>query len=289
MNHSSKEEENMRHTSLLVLMGLVITSLVLNACGGNVPSTPTTATSGAFTMPDLGGREITVAVDPSYLPFSYICPGAEAPKGWDFDALSEICKRLNCKVIALNAQEIAWFDLITAVADGQFDVAGDGTTITDERKRILDFSDGYMEVDQVLMVTIDETSISSSSDLKNNPSFIVGTQIATTNYDEAVKLVGKERVIAYNTFDGAVAALIAKKIDAVVIDDIAGDSYVTVNPGKIRLLTEVLVKDQLGFIFPKGSKLVQPFNIALAAMRADGTLDKLAKKWFGPDFKNSCE
>ena len=62
----------MKHTSLLVLFGLVITSLVLNACGGNVPFTPTTVPAFALTMPDLGGREITVAVDPSYLPFSYI-------------------------------------------------------------------------------------------------------------------------------------------------------------------------------------------------------------------------
>ena len=278
----------MRHTSLLVLMGLVITSLVLNACGGNVLSTPTTVPAGAFAMPDLGGREITVAVDPSYLPFSYICPNAEEPKGWDFDALAEICKRLNCKVIALNAQEIAWFDLIAAVADGQFDVAGDGTTITDDRKRILDFSDGYMEVDQILMVNSAETRITLDA-IKNDPSFKVGTQIATTNYDEAVRLVGKDRAIAFDTFDQAVAGLISGEINAVVMDDIAGKSYLEMNPGKVKLLPLVLVKDQLGFIFPKGSKLVEPFNMALAQMRSDGTLDRLAQKWFGPDFKNPCE
>jgi hypothetical protein len=59
----------MKHTSLLIPIGLVITSLVLNACGGNVPSAPTTVPAGVTTMPDLGGRDITVAVDPSYLPY----------------------------------------------------------------------------------------------------------------------------------------------------------------------------------------------------------------------------
>lgn len=279
----------MKHTSLLVVIGLVITSLVLNACVANVPATPTPIPSGPVSMPDLEGRTVTAAVDPSYLPFSYICPNANEPVGWDFDALAEICSRLNCKLVALNAQEIAWFNLVAAVAEGQFDVAGDGITITEDRKKILDFSDGYMEVDQVLMVTTDETRFGSANDLKNNPALKVGTQIATTNYDEAVILVGKERVIPFNTFDEAVAALISKQVDAVVIDDIAGDSYVAVNPGKIKLLPDILVKDQLGFIFPKGSKLVGPFNIALAAMRKDGTLDKLAQKWFGPEFKNPCE
>jgi len=279
----------MKHTSLLVIIGLVITSLVLNACVANVPATQTPIPSGPVSMPDLEGRTVTAAVDPSYLPFSYICPNANEPVGWDFDALAEICSRLNCKLVALNAQEIAWFNLVAAVAEGQFDVAGDGITITEDRKKILDFSDGYMEVDQVLMVTTDETRFGSANDLKNNPALKVGTQIATTNYDEAVILVGKERVIPFNTFDAAVAALISKQVDAVVIDDIAGDSYVAVNPGKIKLLPDILVKDQLGFIFPKGSKLVGPFNIALAAMRKDGTLDKLAQKWFGPEFKNPCE
>ena len=74
-----------------------------------------------------------------------------------------------------------------------------------------------------------------------------------------------------------------------VMDDIAGKSYLAMNPGKVKLLPQVLVKDQLGFIFPKGSKLVQPFNVALAQMRSDGTLDRLAQKWFGPDFKDPCE
>lgn len=42
-----------------------------------------------------------------------------------------------------------------------------------------------------------------------------------------------------------------------------------------------MVGQQLGFVFPKGSDLVAPVNAALAAMRADGTLEALAKKWFG--------
>ena len=278
----------MKHTSLLVFLGLVIASLVLNACGGNVPFAPTIVPAGVTTMPDLGGREITAAVDPSYLPFSYICPNTEEPIGWDFDALSEICQRLNCKVIALNAQEVAWYDLIAAVSNGQFDVAGDGTTITDERKKILDFSDGYMEVDQIIMVNSAETRLTLEA-ITNDPSFKVGTQIATTNFDQAVRFVGKDRVTAFDTFDQAVASLISGEIDAVVMDDIAGKSYLAMNPSIVKLLPQVLAKDQLGFIFPKGSKLVEPFNMALAQMRSDGTLDQLAKKWFGTDFKNPCE
>jgi len=278
----------MKHTSLLVGLGLAITSLVFSACSGAVPPAQTAPVANNLPLPDLNGREITAAVDPSYLPFSYICPNSSEPVGWDFDALSEICTRLNCKVVALNAQEIAWYNLIAAVADGQYDVAGDGITITDERKKILDFSVGYMEVDQILMVRSDETR-STLDEIKGDPSFMVGAQMATTNYDEALKLVGKQRTVAFDTFDLAVAGLISGKINAVVMDDIAGKSYLALNPGKVKLLPAVLVSDQLGFIFPKGSKLVQPFNLALAAMRDDGTLTRLSQKWFSSDFTNPCE
>ena len=53
-----------------------------------------------------------------------------------------------------------------------------------------------------------------------------------------------------------------------------------VNVDQIKLLPDKLVSQPLGFIFPKGSKLTPAFNAALAAMKADGTLQALQDKWF---------
>jgi polar amino acid transport system substrate-binding protein len=47
--------------------------------------------------------------------------------------------------------------------------------------------------------------------------------------------------------------------------------------------------DQLGFIFPKGSDLVAPFNAALAALRANGTMDALAERFFSDQFTITYE
>jgi polar amino acid transport system substrate-binding protein len=91
-------------------------------------------------------------------------------------------------------------------------------------------------------------------------------------------------VVAFDTFGDAVQALISGDVDGVVIDDTAGQGYVGVNADKIQLLPGSLIGQQLGFIFTKGSALVKPVDAALAAMKADGTLDKLAAKWFGPSF-----
>ena len=273
----------MSKTSMLLTLSLLLASLLLGAC--NATTTPTTGDG----LPDLEGRTVTVAVDPSYLPFSYICPGSTEPVGWDYDAIAEICARLNCEPVNFNAQEVAWFNLIAFVAEGQFDIAGDGITITEERKLIVDFSDSYMEVAQVLMVQAGESRFTNPAELQADSSLLVGSQVGTTNFDQAVLLVGESRAVAYDSFDDAVTALINNEIAAIVIDDQAGESYVDVNAGRIKLLADELAVDQLGFIFPKGSPLVEPVNAALAAMRADGTLQSLEEKWFSPDFAHPCE
>jgi polar amino acid transport system substrate-binding protein len=60
---------------------------------------------------------------------------------------------------------------------------------------------------------------------------------------------------------------------------------VGVNADVIKLVGDSLSSDQLGFIFTKGSDLVEPFNAALAELQANGTLDELAIKYFSDEFK----
>jgi polar amino acid transport system substrate-binding protein len=222
-----------------------------------------------------------VAIENAYLPFNYIRLDNGVAEGWDYETVGEICKRLNCKPVY---QEIAWDNMIAAVADGQFDMAADGITITDDRAQVVDFSQGYIAVDQRIIVRLDETRFSKIDDFKTVTDSKLGTQKGTTNYDEAVKLAGESRVVAFDTFPDAVQALIAGDVDGVVIDDTAGQGYVGVNADKIKMIDGKLVGQELGFVFPKGSDLLAPFNAALTAMKADGTLETINQKWFGPSF-----
>ena len=266
----------------VVLIGLLVVAACAPAAAPVVAPTkaPAASTSG---LPDLGGKEVTIAIENAYIPFNYIRLDNGKAEGWDYDALAEICKRLNCKPVY---KEIGWDSLITAVSQKQFDLAADGITITDERAKVVDFSDGYIAVDQRIMVGKD-SPIASINDFKTSATLKIGTQKGTTNYDEAVKLVGEARATGFDTFGDAVQALVNKDVDGVAIDDTAGVGYVGVNADKIRLLPEKMVGQQLGFVFPKGSALVKPFNAALAAMRADGALEALAKKWFaGPQISS---
>jgi len=267
-------------------------SLIAAACGdsgttaaGSSTSTtaaPTTkAPAAASGLPDLGGRTVTVAIENAYLPFNYIDPATNEGGGWDYAAIGEICVRLNCTPDFVSA---AWDGMIVSVGDGQYDMAADGITITADRAKVVDFSDGYINIDQRMLVRVDETRFSTPEELAANADLRIGSQVGTTNYDTASNLVGADRVDAFDQFGFAVQALIAGDVDAVIMDETAGQGYVGENANDVKLAGGSLSSDQLGFIFPQGSDLVDPFNQAIAAMKDDGKLAEISTQFFGDSF-----
>ena len=179
--------------------------------------------------------------------------------------------------------------MIQAVADGQYDMAADGITITEERREIVDFSDGYIRIDQRLLARADEDRFTTVQEFVDNADLMMGTQTGTTNYDTASRILPTERIQAFEQFPFAVQALLAGDVDAVIIDETAGMGYLGVNADSLKLVGESLESQELGFVFPKGSDLVGPFNAALAELEANGTLATLAEKFFTDAFTVTYE
>lgn len=264
---------------LLILTGIAVATLALAACaGGAATQAPSGGTEG---LPDLGGREVSVAVENAYLPFNYIDPDTGEPTGWDYEVWNEICRLLNCVPVY---KETAWDGMIQAVSDGQFDAAADGITITADRAEIVDFSVGYIAIEQRLLVRVDETQINSIDDIVNNPDLKLGTQVGTTNYETAAKFLPEDRISAFETFPFAVEAVAAGEIDAVIIDEVAGQGYVGERSDVLKLVGPSLSSDELGFIYPKGSDLVEPVNEALREMARSGFFEEVNPRYFGPSF-----
>ena len=267
---------------------ILLASLILAACGGTpateepMGETPTEAPASAAGsgLPDLGGQEILIAVENAYNPFNFIDEATGEAVGYDYDLFAEACKRLNCTPTFV---QTSW-DTIVAVMGGtgqaEFDIAADGITITAERAQHVDFSDPYIQLSQQLLVKADENRFSNADELKTIDGFKVGAQPGTTNYDLAVELFGEDNIVAFDQYGLIVQALINGDIDATVMDNVAGEGYIGANPEKLKLVGDPLTSEELGFVFPKGSDLLDPINQALAAMKADGTLDAIYAKWF---------
>lgn len=263
------------------IAGLALALFLVASCSGDDSGSGAGPADGSA----LGGREVTVAVENAYLPFNYIDPDTGEPAGWDYEVIEEICRRLGCVPVF---EDFPWEPMIQAVADGQFDMAADGITITPERAEIVDFSDGYINVDQRLLVGLDETRFTDDEEFAAG-GFVLGAQIGTTNYDTGVGLVGADRVEAYEEFGFMVQSLIAGDVDAVILDETAGQGYIGENADEVKLMGASLSSDQLGFIYPKGSDLVAPINGALAEMKADGTLAEISRRYFGSAFTISYD
>ena len=260
---------------------LVLAALALAACTPAAATEAPSAGTGTEGLPDLGGREVTVAVENAYLPFNYIDPVTAEPAGWDYEVWNEMCRVLNCVPVYTEA---AWEGMIQAVSDGQFDAAADGITITDDRKEIVDFSDGYINIEQRLLVRKDEARIESIDDIVADESLKLGTQTGTTNYETATTYLSEDRISGFEQFGFAVQALIEGDVDAVIIDEVAGMGYLGENADSLKLAGPSMSSDQLGFIFPKGSDLVEPVNLAIKALYDSGFMSTINLKFFGPSF-----
>jgi len=266
---------------LAILFGFV---LFAAACGDDDSTTDAgdsgdMADEGGDYLVDLEGRTITIAIENAYLPFNYIDAETGEPGGWDYAAIDNICERLNC---VPDYRTFEWDPMIQSIADGEFDLAADGITITAERSKIVAFSDGYINIDQRVMVAsdsdIDGPDALAAADCK------VASVGGTTNYDTAVDLVGEDRITLFDEFGFVVQAVIVGDACAAIIDETAGQGYIGENADKIKLVGDSLSADELGFIFPLDSDLVEPFNLAIAAMKADGTMAALGEEFFSGAF-----
>jgi ABC-type amino acid transport substrate-binding protein len=114
------------------------------------------------TLPDLGGQTVTVAVENAYPPFNTIDEASGEAVGWDYDAVREICNRINCTP---DFKEAAWDGIFPAMQAGEYDWLADGVTITEERAQIVDFSIPYVTIGQVLLVRTEPSEINSIADL----------------------------------------------------------------------------------------------------------------------------
>jgi polar amino acid transport system substrate-binding protein len=269
----------MRNRNDLFPAALVALLLVLAACGrGGTAETAAGAGTNAAPgeLPDLAGRDVSVALTNGRPPFNYIDETTGEPAGWDYNTWTEICTRLNCTTEFV---ETAWDGMIDAVSRGAYDTAANGITITAERKEQVDFSDSYLSVEQKLLVLIDEDRFTTLEEFKAG-DYIVGTQAETTSFDTALGEYGEDRVVELTSFPSAVAELVKGNIDAVVIDDTAGRVHIDENSGKLKFVDGALFTEELGFIFPKGSELVEPVNRALESMNQDGTTDEIDAEFF---------
>ena len=243
------------------------------------------ATAGGH-LPDLAGRDVVVVTENAYPPLQFVEPNSGKAIGWEYDAMAEIAKRININV---SYENISWDAMIPAVSEGQYDLGMTGITIREDRAEIVDFSDAYMRSEMVMLVRGDESRFADAASFAADADLLMAAQPGTTPFYVGVYdvLDGDEanpRIKLFETFGATVQALRSDDVDLVLTDGTAGQGYVAASNGGLKIIGSPLGTEDFGFIFPKGSDLVDAINAAIQSMKDDGTIEALNKKWF-LDFK----
>jgi polar amino acid transport system substrate-binding protein len=197
--------------------------------------------------------------------------------GFDPELMAAIAEKAGFKFELVNTR---WDGIFVALQSGEFDAVISSATITDERREMVDFSDPYLSAGQMIAVRVaDKDTIKSPADLDGKK---VGVQLGTTGDIWATENT-KAEVVRYDEITLAFQALANKDVDAVLNDGPTSGAIVLANPEmNLTLVGEPFTEELYGIAVNKGKpELLQAINKGLAAVKADGTYDKLHAKWFG--------
>ncbi|MET8079875.1 transporter substrate-binding domain-containing protein [Streptomyces sp. NPDC005303] len=224
------------------------------------------------------GGQLTTCTHLPYPPFQSEIDGKY--QGFDVSLIDLVAKDLGVKQKIIDTP-FENFKTGAFLNSGQCDLAAAGMTITDERKKNVDFSDPYFDATQALLVA-KGSGISSLADAKAK-KVKLGAQAQTTGEDY-VRAQGFDPV-SFESSDAVLNGLRSGQVKAVVIDYPVVQGWLKdkANSDAFQVADNINTGEQYGFTVKKGNtKLRAAINKALADAKADGTYKKLYEKWIGP-------
>lgn len=232
--------------------------------------------SGTAAAADLGGKLLKVGSDTTSPPMESVDPATGQIVGFDVDVVNAICAKINCQAEFVTT---GWDGIFAALDQGNFDLVASGVSITEERKKAMDFSEPYIVNSQAVLMRVEDQGV-TLEDFKSKGKKL-SAQANTTDAQVAEGVVGKENVVAYDSFSAAIIALKNKDVDGVVINGANAAAYEREFAGELVVAIKDLESDPLGLVFRKGDANVAAFNEGLKMIREDGTLDQLVDKYWG--------
>lgn len=210
-----------------------------------------------------------------FQPFEYIENGEVV--GFDIDLMKEIGKVLGRDVVVKN---ITFDGLLPALQTGKLDVVIAGMTVTEERKKHVNFSEPYYTSKQYIIVQKENKEIKNFETLLGHK---IGVVLGCTGDVIATELGNKIDLKRYTTTSENIIALKAGKIDAVILDSEPAKNFVKKNP-ELKLIDDNMAEEDYAIaVKKKDTELLKDINKALEVLKENGTHDALMKKYFVQD------
>lgn len=248
----------------------------------NVSAESTEAADGSDASADIGYDRLIIGVDDTFAPMGFLDENNELV-GFDIDMANAAAEIMGVEV---EFQVINWDMKEQELNQGNIDLIWNGYSITDERKEQVNFTDPYLDNEQVV-VTMADSGITSLDDLADK---VVAAQINSS----AVEAMDAHPEISdtfadrpvFDTNDMAIMDMEAGRSDAVVADKVLLEYVISHkdDPSQYVILEEGFGSEEYGVGVRKDDEaLLAALNQALDELKADGTAAEISEKWFGSD------
>ena len=279
--------------ALAAPLSLAVAALALSSCaprdeeGGSASSSADSSESASAEECAKGSLDtyqdgtLTVATDdPAYEPWFMDNDPANG-RGYEAAVAYAIADELGYA-----EDEVTWvrvpFNAVVQPREKKFDLDLNQVSITEERRKAVDFSSGYYDVRQVV-ITRKGTPLEGAKTLADLADAKLGAQVGTTSFRAIEDQIGSSQEAApYDTNDQAVQALNNGQIDGIVVDLPTAFYMVSaqIDDGVIiGQFDDTTGGEEYGIVLPKGSKLTPTVSAAVDSLAESGKLAELQEKW----------
>ena len=290
----------MKNKTKILIGVLALAMLLLAACSPSTPATSPAASPSPSPSPSESPSPTTIPAEIDEAAFTTVEEGllvmgtnAEFPPyefwegseivGIDAEIAGAIAEKLG---LTLRIDDMEFGSIIAAVNAGRIDIGMAGMTVTEERLLSVNFSTSYAMGVQVIIVK-EDSAITGVDDLfADDASFDIGVQESTTGDLYAtwdLEEEGLATIYRYPRGIDAVMALIADRVDCVIIDNEPAKAFVAANPGLKILETEFAVENYAIALAKSNEALLEAINAALEELIEDGTVQAIIDKYINTD------
>ncbi|WP_380181290.1 glutamine ABC transporter substrate-binding protein GlnH [Kalamiella sp. sgz302252] len=224
-------------------------------------------------------KKLVVATDTAFVPFEF--KQGNQYVGFDVELWAAIAKQLN---LDYTLKPMDFSGIIPGLQTRNVDLALAGITITDQRKKAIDFSDSYYKSGLLVMVKANNDQVKGIKDLDGK---VVAVKSGTGSVDYAKQHIKSKDLRQFPNIDNAYMELGTGRADAVLHDTPNILYFIhTAGKGQFKAVGDSIEAQDYGIAFPKGSdELREKVNGALKTLRENGTYNTIYKKWFGSEPK----
>ena len=268
-----------RRAALFALGSTVLLGSCTIASDGK--NTPDSASASEGSLKTVTPGKLTIATgEPAYSPW---VENNDPASGKGFEAA--IAYAVAGKLGFANA-DVVWvrstFDAAVAPGAKDWDFNLQQFSITEERRKAVDFSSPYYTTAQAV-VTLKGSPVSGATTVAELKGALLGAQTGTTSHRMLTETVAPTTAPSvFNNSQDTVQALKGGQVDAIVVDLPTALYLVAAELDDgvvVGQFADTSGGDQFGLVLPKGSALTAAVTGAVDALRADGTLDSLTKTW----------